>query len=271
MESNQLLDAFTNMLQTQHAVNIQLTGNKHYVYDPAIVYDRAIAEEIGELYAHLGYKWWKKTFADMGRARMEVIDLLHFELANSLTERIRVLSQTDYGGKFDDYDARVAQATQSLASLFALSASGWVHRETCEAGAAAMNTLDLYRGETCNTQSLEPALTRMSSLFAVAYNVGLTVEQMILWYVGKATLNIFRNEHGYTTGTYIKNWKYDAAAYANMGIPADCAWTEDNDALEWIISQARLTTFAETRGRMYATLETLYGVQQALNVKEVRQ
>lgn len=271
MESNQLLDAFTNMLQTQHAVNIQLTGNKHYVYDPAIVYDRAIAEEIGELYAHLGYKWWKKTFAEMGRARMEVIDLLHFELANSLTERIRALSQTDYGGKFDDYDARVAQATQSLASLFALSASGWVHRETCESGAAAMNTLDLYRAETCNIQSLEPALTRMSSLFAVAYNVGLTVEQMILWYVGKATLNIFRNEHGYTTGTYIKNWKYDATAYANMGIPADCAWAEDNDALEWIISQARLTTFAETRGRMYATLEALYSVQQALNVKEVRQ
>jgi hypothetical protein len=45
-----------------------------------------------------------------------------------------------------------------------------------------------------------------SSFFAACMLAGLDISTLIAYYHGKNILNMFRQEHGYKTGGYIKNW-----------------------------------------------------------------
>jgi hypothetical protein len=64
----------------------------------------------------------------------------------------------------------------------------------------------------------------MYELLELTTVAGITFDELYELYMGKLVLNIFRQEHGYSDGTYIKFW--------GDGL-------EDNQVLEKIISRTK--------------------------------
>jgi hypothetical protein len=67
-------------------------------------------------------------------------------------------------------------------------------------------------------------LSCMYELLELTTVAGITFDELYKLYMGKLVLNIFRQEHGYSDGTYVKFWK--------DGL-------EDNQVLEKIMAKTK--------------------------------
>jgi len=141
----------------------------------------AMTVEANECIEHCAYKWWKKEEVDVKQAQMEVVDCWFFYLsamiiadyAGYAEENMLLLS----GYEPQDFD----QDATILASMRFIN---WV-------------SFEIY---ACDTTEVTSRLWDMTKA------VGLTVEQMYEMYMAKLVLNIFRQKHGYSDGTYMKVW-----------------------------------------------------------------
>lgn len=134
---------------------------------------RAIMVEAVEALDHFGWKWWKKSEPDLPQVRIELVDIWHFHLSATL-----VSADGDY-----------QLATAYIQSGFR--------------DAAHVDTLHLFSmlvaaaGEGYFATSIFAALMR---------HVDFSWDQLHVTYMAKNVLNIFRQNHGYKEGTYVKFW-----------------------------------------------------------------
>lgn len=146
---------------------------------------RAVVVEVGEALEHLGWKWWKKQEPDEVQASIELIDILHFMLSHELVQvkgdvemaADRLVAASQPHQLSVHFDGEAHQLDDDPRSLFELLA-----------GLAAAR-----RSELC---VLEACFRAMN----------MTWDQVYIQYVSKNVLNIFRQEHGYKDGSYVKEW-----------------------------------------------------------------
>jgi dimeric dUTPase (all-alpha-NTP-PPase superfamily) len=171
---------------------------------------RAIWIECAELMDHYGgWKWWKESSPDMPQVILEIVDIWHFGLSMEIesglaTEQIarNIVSQWQAAGEGGDFYQEVEQlATTALSDKRFEIASVGRLMRLCES-----DFDELYRT-----------------------------------YVAKNVLNMFRQDHGYKTGTYIKNWN----GAEDNEVLADLLMNLDSDAPDF-------------RACIYAALETAY-------------
>jgi len=164
--------ALINMLGMQDRMNSRV--HEDWVTQDFEWY-RAVWIECGELIEHYGYKWWKKQDADLEQVRLEVIDIWHFGLSALFRE-----------------DKGIEQiASEIEAELADFRHAGLGVREATEE--LALHCLQ--------TRSFSPA-----RFWELMLSAGLNFEGLYSAYVGKNVLNFFRQDNGYKTGTYVKNW-----------------------------------------------------------------
>jgi len=165
--------AIATMLRMQHRMNTRV--HPDWVSQRFAWY-RAIWIECAELLEHYGYKWWKHQSPDMEQVRLEVIDIWHFGLS-ALFE-----PGTDVETLAADIAARIAghesATTDVRAAVEALAADALISR-----GFAVPKFWDLLEA------------------------TGLDFEALYSAYVGKNTLNFFRQDNGYKDGSYRKLWQ----------------------------------------------------------------
>lgn len=138
---------------------------------------RAIWVECAEMLDHYGWKWWKKQEPDVEQVTLELIDIWHFGLS------ILILKDVDA-------ETIEQQLKDSLSN-----GSG-------EALSSFAETLEVFVEQTLSTKSFDV------KGFAQLMNcVTLNFDQLYTSYVGKNVLNFFRQDNGYKTGTYQKNWE----------------------------------------------------------------
>lgn len=146
---------------------------------------RAVVVEVGEALDHLGWKWWKKQVPDQVQASVELIDILHFMLSHELVlangevdtaaDRLVATSQPErLSIEFDGVNHPLVEDPRFLFELLAGLAS-------------------VRRNELC---VLEACFRAMN----------MSWDQVYVQYVSKNVLNIFRQEHGYKEGHYLKDW-----------------------------------------------------------------
>lgn len=164
--------AFITMLTMQNKMN-----QKVHPEWPSQNYEwyRAIWIECGELVEHYGYKWWKKQHADMDQVKLEVVDIWHFGMS------------ARFNG--DSIEKIADQMTKELEG-HQVTSIGVI--EATEALAA--DILARKQFSVC-------------LFWDLLYSVGLDFESLYEQYVGKNVLNFFRQDHGYKTGEYIKQWQ----------------------------------------------------------------
>jgi dimeric dUTPase (all-alpha-NTP-PPase superfamily) len=166
-EKNQI----SQMLTMQDAMNSRVSDtwrtNGYEWY-------RAIWVECAEMLDHHGWKWWKHQEIDVPQVQLELVDIFHFGLS------LRLMS----GDSFDNI-------AQTLADELLLQTTESDFKKALENLASAAVTT-----KTFDAIALADCMRLM----------GMDLNELFRQYVGKNTLNFFRQDHGYKEGTYIKVW-----------------------------------------------------------------
>jgi len=171
-------------------------------------YRAAMVESI-EMLEHFGFKWWKKQTPDMAQVQLELVDIWHFMLSHYLEQ------------------------SESLDSLADLLSPSELHKSDSDDLRALIDT---FVGELASKKHFDTD---------VFYNMlsvtGLTFDDLYLQYLGKNTLNRFRQHNGYKDGSYIKIWN---------GL-------EDNEVLFQILADIN-DSVSNTAEHIYNTLAIRY-------------
>ncbi len=171
---------------------------------------RAIWIECAELMDHQGWKWWKKQEADVEQVKLEIIDIWHFGLSMLLES-----------GNSND------QLADAIADEFS---------HTSSATTPLLQAVESFASETLTTRSFSPA--KFKTLLDAA---DMSVNDLYVGYVGKNTLNLFRQDFGYKEGSYIKEW----------------AGKEDNEHLVEITQELDVSALS-FKDDLYAGLQSRY-------------
>jgi len=141
---------------------------------------RAIHAESIELMNHIGWKWWKRQEPDQAQIELELVDIWHFIMSLAIIgcdgslQRAALLMNDIWNQEppVEITDAPAVELAEGLGVLFYM-------------GATPKGFL-VFRGllDACH----------------------LPDERLYIRYVAKNVLNIFRQDHGYQDGTYVKVW-----------------------------------------------------------------
>lgn len=186
----------------------------------------AALAELVEIKEWLGWKWWTEGYkqglveSNKKQIQIEVIDILHFWLSWELT--------TDNPQTPDDIVYYLGLYTR--------------HKEQPD--------IDRIVADLLYVCIADKYLSWVYFGYLVGA-VGLTPEQVYETYLGKYTLNIFRQKHGYKTGEYKKHWLIPVMSLQ---------FQEDNWFLEKAIEQIKEQGHSVSIERIENCLEYWYGI-----------
>lgn len=172
-----------SMLKMQDAMNSKvnpgwLSANNNW--------HRAIQVEGTEAIEQHGWKWWKKQDCNTAQLRMELIDIWHFILSATLQSKHGSipLAKTEMMWELNLYQKTVHFDNQYY-SLVQIN---------------LLEKLDLLVGLAAARR------TNLALFESLLLDCGMNWLELFRQYIGKNVLNIFRQDHGYKTGAYIKIW-----------------------------------------------------------------
>ncbi len=182
---------------------------------------RAIQVEGVEAIEHHGWKWWKKQDCDLAQLRMELVDIWHFILSASIQAKfgtialakMEMMAELNLRQKSVQFDNQYYVLTQL----------------------SLLDKLDLLVG-------LAAAKRASLALFeSLLHDCDMEWNDLFKQYVGKNVLNVFRQDHGYKAGTYIKVWD----------------GREDNEHLVEVLEIVDLES-PDVRDELYSSLKARY-------------
>ena len=206
------------MLELQDAMNKKV--NPEWL-GAGYGYLRAAMIEAVEGIEHHGWKWWKYQEKDIAQLQMELVDIWHFAMSHIL------ISENGNAKKCaETINDDLVSKRRSV--LF----------DTNDYDYSAMELLDnlqLMAG-LCAAGRFDVPL-----FMHIVIQAEMDHDELYRQYVGKNVLNIFRQDHGYKDGSYMKIWHQ----------------REDNEHLVEVMSELNInaSTFADD---IYAGLQKRY-------------
>jgi len=159
------------MLEMQNAMNSKV--NEQW-FEKGFEWYRAIWIECAEMLEHYGWKWWKHQKPDAEQVKMELVDIFHFGLSS------RIDGETSFEAVAEELTNEMLEPT--VKDDF-------------------KQTLEVMAGQAVMYQHFDGA-----SFAGCMQQMDMPFEELFKSYVGKNTLNFFRQDKGYKEGTYIKEW-----------------------------------------------------------------
>jgi len=142
---------------------------------------RAAWIECAELMDHIGWKWWKQQIPNIPQAQIELVDIFHFLLSQSLVDNVD---------------------TEVLIEAYEYSEN--LHRDW--KSESNFNTLAGIEILVFDLMTDGHHGCYYEDFFALCKELDLSFESLVKQYISKNVLNIFRQDKGYKTGDYIKEW-----------------------------------------------------------------
>ena len=194
------------MLTMQDAMNSRVSDTWR---ENGYEWYRAIWVECAEMLDHHGWKWWKHQEIDIAQVQLELVDIFHFGLS------LRLMAGATVENITDTLAIELTQSSDEKDFKIAL--------ENLASAAVSNKSFDAIALADC---------MRL---------MNMDLDELFRQYVGKNTLNFFRQDHGYKEGTYIKIWNGE----------------EDNEVLANLVNtlDASATDFQQ---QLYAALEEKY-------------
>lgn len=182
---------------------------------------RAIQVEAVEAIEHHGWKWWKKQECDMAQLRMELVDIWHFMLSATIQDKhgniglakVEMMAELKLHQKSIQFDNQYYVLAQIN----------------------LLEKLDLLVGISASRR------TSLALFESLLHDCNMEWNDLFKQYVGKNVLNIFRQDHGYKAGSYIKIWD----------------GREDNEHLVEVLESVDLDA-ANVRDELYSSLNDRY-------------
>lgn len=194
------------MLTMQDAMNSRVSDTWR---DNGYEWYRAIWVECAEMLDHHGWKWWKHQEIDIAQVQLELVDIFHFGLS------LRLMTGATVESIIDTLTTELTQATDESDFKIAL--------ETLASAAVSNKSFDAVALADC---------MRL---------MNMDLDELFRQYVGKNTLNFFRQDHGYKEGSYIKIWNGE----------------EDNEVLANLVNSLDASA-SDFQQQLYAALEAKY-------------
>lgn len=170
-DKNLMTKQIAVMLEMQNAMNTKVNDNW---FEQGFEWYRAIWIECGEMLEHYGWKWWKHQQPDAEQVKMELVDIFHFGLSSRIDGKM----------SYEDIAAELAgEISEPLVKD------------------DFKQTLEVLAAQAVMYQHFDGA-----SFAGCMQQMDMPFEELYKSYVGKNTLNFFRQDHGYKDGTYIKEW-----------------------------------------------------------------
>lgn len=196
----------SQMLVMQDAMNSRVSDTWR---DNGYEWYRAIWVECAEMLDHHGWKWWKHQEIDIAQVQLELVDIFHFGLS------LRLMSVDN-------------------AELIASDLAKELHQGTAE------DDFKLALENLASAAVTDRAFN--AKAFADCMSLmNMDLDELFRQYVGKNTLNFFRQDHGYKEGTYLKEWHGE----------------EDNEVLAKLVTTLD-TSAADFQQQLYQALEEKY-------------
>jgi len=177
------------MLELQDRMNSKIDQNWKQTKNPFL---RAVAVEGVEGLESLGWKWWKKQVPDMQNVKMELVDIWHF-----------ILSQTIiYAGEKGENAERFLNSTYCKAGY--VPDPFYPGAEYALVELTPQDRMELLFGFA----ALRAPLEYIVSIFRTiqSQDCKMSDEELYTGYLAKNVLNFFRQDHGYKEGWYHKIW-----------------------------------------------------------------
>ncbi|MBA6251160.1 MAG: dimeric dUTPase (all-alpha-NTP-PPase superfamily) [Colwellia sp.] len=194
------------MLTMQDAMNTRVSDTWQ---ENGYEWYRAIWVECAEMLDHHGWKWWKHQEIDIAQVQLELVDIFHFGLSLRLMTGETVTSITD------TLSTELTESSGEKDFKIAL--------ENLASAAVTNKSFDAIALADC---------MRL---------MNMDLDELFRQYVGKNTLNFFRQDHGYKEGTYIKVWHDE----------------EDNEVLANLVNTLDASA-SDFQQQLYAALEAKY-------------
>ena len=171
MNKELMIKQIAVMLEMQHAMNTKVHEKW---FEQNYEWYRAIWIECAEMLEHHGWKWWKHQQPDVEQVKMELVDIFHFGLSSRIDGEL----------SFDEIAEELAgeMLEPQLKDDF-------------------KQTLEVLAGQAVLYQHFDG-----TSFAGCMQQIEMPFEELFKSYVGKNTLNFFRQDNGYKDGTYIKEW-----------------------------------------------------------------
>ena len=205
-ENSAAQNQIKQMLTMQNAMNSRVSDTWR---ENGYEWYRAIWVECAEMLDHHGWKWWKHQEIDIAQVQLELVDIFHFGLSLRLMAGATVESITD------TLAIELTQSSDEKDFKIAL--------ENLASAAVSKKSFDAIALADC---------MRL---------MNMDLDELFRQYVGKNTLNFFRQDHGYKEGTYIKIWNGE----------------EDNEVLANLVN-ALDASASDFQQQLYAALEEKY-------------
>lgn len=205
--------AFT-VEQLEEMLALQAQANAVMITDDEDVpYYRASVVESVEAIQHFGYKWWKNTEPDLGQAKMELIDILHFALSDVLKERSDndIVFQASYLEKVLKEAVSIFPVGRLITSKKHIEVAE-LYPELALTNHTAYKLTSLEHitfndlAEQLIYFSLICGKTSFSHLLLMFEKLEMTPLEVHGLYLGKNTLNKFRMANGQKENRYFKIW-----------------------------------------------------------------
>ena len=196
----------SQMLTMQDAMNSRVSETWR---DNGYEWYRAIWVECAEMLDHHGWKWWKHQEIEVAQVQLELVDIFHFGLS------LRLMSGDTVGEITNQLANELMQQTDESDFKIAL--------ENLASAAVSNKAFDAIALADC---------MRL---------MDMDLAELFRQYVGKNTLNFFRQDHGYKDGTYIKIWHGE----------------EDNEVLAKLVNELDASA-VDFQQQLYAALEAKY-------------
>ena len=200
------INQISQMLNMQNAMNLRVSEtwreNNYEWY-------RAIWVECAEMLDHYGWKWWKHQEIDVAQVQLELVDIFHFGLS------LRLMAGNGVESIANELAEELTQPSEEQDFKIAL--------ETLASAAVSHRAFDAKALATCMKL------------------VGMDLDELFRQYVGKNTLNFFRQDHGYKEGSYIKVWNGE----------------EDNEVLAKVVN-ALDSSAEDFQAQVYQSLKANY-------------
>lgn len=150
-------------------------------------YLRAAMIEAVEGIEHHGWKWWKAQQLDLPQLQMEMVDIWHFALSAILIEN---------NGNIEKSAQVISGDLKAGPSTVTFDGKGYDFISQ-----TLLDNLQLMAG-LCAASRFDVPL-----FMHIVKQCDMQADDLYKQYVGKNILNFFRQDHGYKTGEYVKNWQ----------------------------------------------------------------
>jgi len=175
-----LIKKLSIMMDMQDTLNYSINPDWINQKNP---WSRAAWIESAQMLGHYGYKWWKHHQTNFDQVKLEIIDIWSFGISALLEEC-----------KFNHPNAIPSEYLAEKIIKFSKVDFDVNENSFYDATDEFVKNIITNKKFPINDFLKLMKLTEMS------------IDDIYLWYIGKNTLNQFRDDNGYQDGSYVKDW-----------------------------------------------------------------